>query len=159
MAAPGHISQAQQRLARSLLWGLAAMGLLTLLGPILSYRIDSDEVQRQLRSRGSHEARTYAESLSLYPDAVNAFLERGGIIAWGIVPAGEQAFTETVESLVDRLHEAIDLLTAKGVSKEALLRAGLVTPSDGTGSLSMELSERVFYLAAGVSFAMRRRYV
>ena len=107
----------------------------------------------------SIDAYSYAESLSLYPDAVNAFLERGGAIAWGIVPAGEQAFTETVESLVARLHDGIELLVAKGVSKDALLRAGLVTPSDGTGSLSMELSERVFYLTAGVSFAMRRRYV
>jgi len=105
------------------------------------------------------DAYGYAESLALYPAEVKAFLERGGIIAWGIVPAGPQAATETVESLVARLNDAMDLLTAKGVPREALLRAGMITPSDGTGTLSPELAERVLYLTAGVSFAMRRRYI
>jgi signal transduction histidine kinase len=41
------------------------MGLLSLLGPLLSYYIDADEVQRQLRSRGAHEARLYADALAL----------------------------------------------------------------------------------------------
>lgn len=107
----------------------------------------------------SIDAYAYAESLALYPAEVQAFLERGGIIAWGIVPANEQAATETVESLVGRLDSAIDLLVEKGVSRDLLLQAGLVTPSDGTGTLSEELSDRVFYLTAGVSFAMRERYV
>src|SRR5256885_16618939 len=65
MASTGQLSRAHQRLARSLLWGLGAMALLSLLGPLLSYYIDSDEVQRQLRSRGAHEARLYADSLAL----------------------------------------------------------------------------------------------
>jgi len=105
------------------------------------------------------DAYEYAESLALYPEAVSDFLDRGGIIAWGIVPAGPLVEGETVPSLVDRLHEAMDLLVQKGVSMDKLLAAGLVTPSCGTGSLDANTAERVFELTAQVSAEMRSRYV
>lgn len=105
------------------------------------------------------DAFEYAESLALYPEAVNAFLERGGIIAWGIVPAGPACEGQTADSLTDRLMKAIDLLVSKGVSADKLLMAGLVTPSCGTGSLDPQLAERVLALTAAVSGLMRARYV
>lgn len=105
------------------------------------------------------DAFEYAESLALYPEAVNSFLARGGIIAWGIVPAGTACEGQTAESLTERLVKAIDLLVCKGVPAEKLLAAGLVTPSCGTGSLDPQLAERVLSLTAGVSCLMRARYV
>jgi hypothetical protein len=69
------------------------------------------------------------------------------------------AETETVDSLVKRLHEALDRLVAKGVSRDALLQAGMITPSCGLGSTAPQLAEHVFELTAGVSAEMRRRYV
>jgi hypothetical protein len=106
----------------------------------------------------SLDAYDYAASLALYPREVSAFLGRGGIIAWGVVPAGQPAENETAESLVARLEQALDMLVEKGVPREALLRSGLVTPSCGTGSLSKALAERVFDLTAQVSATMRERY-
>ena len=105
------------------------------------------------------DAYDYAESLSLYPDAVTAFLERGGIIAWGIVPSGPAVESETADSLFDRLHRAMDLLVRKGVPQDKLLAAGLVTPSCGTGSLDPQMAERVLELTAAVAAQMRARYV
>ncbi len=105
------------------------------------------------------DAYEYAESLSLYPEAVSAFLQRGGLIAWGIVPAGPMAEGETVHSLVDRLHQAIDLLVQKGVSRDQLLAAGLVTPSCGAGSLDSPTANRILELTAAVSAEMQARYV
>jgi hypothetical protein len=105
------------------------------------------------------DAYDYAESLSLYPDAVAAFLERGGIIAWGIVPSGPAVEGETADTLFDRLHRAMDLLVRKGVALDKLLAAGLVTPSCGTGSLDPQMAERVLELTAAVSARMRARYV
>lgn len=105
------------------------------------------------------DAYEYAESLSLYPDAVAAFLERGGIIAWGIVPSGPAVEGETASALVDRLHGAMDLLVRKGVALDKLLTAGLVTPSCGTGSLDPQMAERVLALTAAVAAEMRARYV
>jgi len=107
----------------------------------------------------SLDAYEYAETLALYPEDVSRFLARGGAIAWGIVPAGYTAETETVENLVASLHEAMQHLVRKGVSQDALLEAGMVTPSCGLGSLTPECAERVFQLTMGVSAEMRRRYV
>jgi len=105
------------------------------------------------------DAYDYAESLSLYPDAVAAFLERGGIIAWGIVPSGPAVEGETAESLLERLHAAMNLLVRKGVSLDRLLAAGLVTPSCGTGSLDPQMANQVLELTAAVAAQMRARYV
>ena len=107
----------------------------------------------------SFDAYEYAESLALYPEAVATFLERGGVIAWGIVPASPLVEGETATGLVDRLHKAMDLLVQKGVSRDKLLAAGLVMPSCGTGSLDVETAERVLELTAAVSAEMRARYV
>ncbi len=105
------------------------------------------------------DAYEYAASLALYPKEVAAFLERGGIIAWGIVPNTEAALGETPEHLVELLEQAIAELAGKGVPREALLRAGLVSPACGAGGLSAELAERVFELTRQVSALMRQRYV
>ena len=104
------------------------------------------------------DAYEYAEAFALYPDQVSAFLERGGIIAWGIVPASDQVWAETTDSLVARFHQALGLLTAKGISREDLLEAALITPSCGCGSLEIATAERVLELTGQVSRALRERY-
>lgn len=106
----------------------------------------------------SLDAYEYAFSLALYPQEVAAFLERGGIIAWGIVPAGDAVEGETAERLVARLQQAIASLTEKGVPEEAILKASLISPSCGVGSLPQAQAERVFELTAQVSAIMRRCY-
>ena len=105
------------------------------------------------------DAYGYAENLALYPDQVRAFLDRGGIIAWGIVPASEKVHNETVESLVERLHEAMNLLVKKGIPFDDLIASALITPSCGTGSLTEPTAERILELTAQVSAEMRRRYL
>lgn len=107
----------------------------------------------------SLDAYDYAETLALYAEDVERFLARGGILAWGIVPAGAAADVETVDALVKRLQDAIERLAQKGVSHDLLLQRGLVTPSCGLGSLPIPLAERIVSLTALVSAEMRRRYV
>jgi methionine synthase II (cobalamin-independent) len=106
----------------------------------------------------SLDAYEYSESLALYPEEIGAFLERGGIIAWGIVPASDQALGETVDSLVARFSKALDLLTAKGLHKDDLLASAFITPSCGCGSLKVETAERVLDLTGKVSAALQERY-
>ena len=100
----------------------------------------------------------YAESLALYPDEVGAFLKRGGLIAWGIVPASDQVLEETVDSVVNRFREAVGLLTAKGLHQDDLLAAALIMPSCGCGSLGVETAEKVLALTASVARALQERY-
>jgi hypothetical protein len=104
------------------------------------------------------DAYNYADALALYPDDVGAFLERGGVIAWGIVPSSDQALGETVGSLLDRFHQALGLLTAKGLHQDDLLASALIMPSCGCGSLAVETAERVLALTVGLAEALQQRY-
>ncbi len=104
------------------------------------------------------DAFSYAEALALYPDDVSTFLERGGVIAWGIVPASDQIQEETAESLLDRFHVALDLLIAKGLHKDDLLASALIMPSCGCGSLPIETAERVIELTGQVAKMLQERY-
>ena len=51
------------------------------------------------------------------------------------------------------------MLIRKGIPREELLAASLITPSCGLGSLTPELAKKILTLTAGVSEAMRERYL
>ncbi|MFH1539799.1 MAG: hypothetical protein ABIH66_12670 [bacterium] len=101
------------------------------------------------------DAYEYAESLSLYAGEVAAFLERGGVLAWGIVPSSEEVGGEDADSLIAALREAMGLLVKKGIRESRLMEACLITPSCGAGSLEPELAERMLRLTAEVSGILR----
>jgi hypothetical protein len=106
----------------------------------------------------SFDAYEYAETLALHAEQVGEFLARGGTVAWGIVPAGDEALDETVESLVDRFHAVLGLLEAKGLHRDDLLASALIMPSCGCGSLEVATAVRVFELTSQVSKALQERY-
>jgi len=107
----------------------------------------------------SFDAYDYGETLSLYPSEVGRFLDRGGAIAWGIVPNDEQALgRETAGSLIDRLEETMGLLSKKGIDRNIVNSRCLITPSCGLGSLSPGSTSRALQLTAAVSATFRERY-
>jgi hypothetical protein len=101
----------------------------------------------------------YGETIAMYPDAVRAHLERGGALAWGIVPTSPAVREQTAQGLADRLSALIDGLAAKGIDRALICRQAMVTPSCGTGSLDPADARRVFELVGAVSQAMRSRMV
>lgn len=108
----------------------------------------------------SFDAYNYAYSLSTHSDKVKSFLERGGSIAWGIVPNEEEALAkESVPSLRDRLEEAMAPFTRDGVKFKQIIAQGLVTPSCGLESLSPEVASLALELTAKLSHDLRSRYV
>jgi methionine synthase II (cobalamin-independent) len=106
----------------------------------------------------SFDAYNYAQSLSLYPKEVKALLDRGGAVAWGIVPnEGASLGKETASSLKDRLEEAMAPFTRNGVSFKQLLRQSLLTPSCTLASLDTpEAAARALELLAELSRLMRK---
>jgi hypothetical protein len=76
----------------------------------------------------SFDAYEYLETLSLYPKELRFFLERGGILAWGIIPTSEAIIKEEAESLVKRFKEGVKTLSKKGIDQTLLERA-ILTPS------------------------------
>ncbi len=107
----------------------------------------------------SFDAYSFAVSLSLYPAELGAFVQRGGIIAWGIVPNEATALAkENVDSLLARWEEAIALLSAKGLDPEQLRSQSLVTPCCGLAGLSADDAERALSLTKALSDAFRAKY-
>ena len=98
----------------------------------------------------SFDAYGYLETLSLYPKELKAFLERGGVLAWGIVPTSEAVIEEEAGSLVKRFKEGVEIFSKKGID-QALLRRAIITPSCGTASLPVSLAEKVCQLTGEVS--------
>jgi len=97
------------------------------------------------------------DSLALYPNEVKAFLDRGGVLAWGIVPSNEAILLgETASSLLRRLEKLMGLLSSSGISYDILCEQCLITPSCGLASLSPRSAERALELTAEVSRELRK---
>jgi methionine synthase II (cobalamin-independent) len=104
----------------------------------------------------SFDAYGYLETIALYPKELKTFLERGGILAWGITPTSEAILKEDVQSLVTRFKKGVDILAKKGIDP-ALLQRAIITPSCGTASLTISLAEKVCQLTAEVSRRLKEK--
>jgi len=107
----------------------------------------------------SFDTYNYAESLTLYPAEVKQFLDRGGAIAWGIVPNSEDSLNkETAASLKDRLEEAIAPFTRNGIPFRQLIEQALITPSCSLSYISEDAAARTLELLADLSAKIRKNY-
>ena len=96
-----------------------------------------------------------------YAGAVRRFLDRGGILVWGMVPANFEPFeNETVESLEARLLELWRRLDAKGIETDYLVSRSLLSPAtcclvnpDGTATV-----EKAFETTRALSRKLRDRF-
>jgi hypothetical protein len=103
----------------------------------------------------SFDAFEYGETIGYYADSMKVFLEKGGILAWGIVPTSEKIKEQSPELLVKKLEGLVATLASRGIDKNLLWEQCLPTPSCGTGSLSVELAEEIFLKLSGVSRLLR----
>jgi len=109
----------------------------------------------------SFDAYEFAGSLALYPQDVRRFIQRGGIVAWGIVPTDEAALEkESAASLQDRLEEAIAPFTRQGsdISFRQLVAQGMLTPACGLLRLSPEAAAKALEILADLSQKVRSRW-
>jgi hypothetical protein len=71
-----------------------------------------------------------AEIFATYAGSIKRFLDRGGVIAWGIVPTNFEPFeAETIDTLTDQLEKVWGILEQKGIEKEYLLSQSLISPA------------------------------
>ena len=104
------------------------------------------------------DAFEYGETIAMYADSVKEHLNRGGMLAWGVVPTSAAIREQTVETLEAQLEKVMDGLAATGISKDQIVQQAILTPSCGTGSLPEEDAECVFALLAELSDRMKEKY-
>ncbi|MBI4557156.1 MAG: hypothetical protein HY706_06185 [Candidatus Hydrogenedentes bacterium] len=108
----------------------------------------------------SFDAFHYGETVSLYPVHMRRhLLENKNVLAWGLVPSNAAVREQSVQSLLELFERLSDQLMAKaGVDKQVIVEQAFITPSCGTGSMSIEDSERVFAILGETSAALKERY-
>ncbi len=107
----------------------------------------------------SFDAYNYSESLGLYTKEVKTFFERGGIIAWGIIPNDEEILAkESIYSLKELLKKAVAPFVEIGIPYKQVVKQSLITPSCGLASMSVEGSARALKLLAELSLEIREEF-
>lgn len=99
----------------------------------------------------SFDAYSFFDGLTLYPEKLNKFFERGGVLAWGIVPSSDLINSETVESLTENFIRKSEQLIKKGIDEKAVKSRYIITPSCGVGSLSEKLAEKIIITTKNVA--------
>jgi hypothetical protein len=106
------------------------------------------------------DAYQFGDTLALYPQALKDFIERGGMLAWGIVPTtiGGNIEKETPEGLAERLDKCLDSAASVGIDKKKLAEVSWITPTCETTTLTVDLANKVYEYASTVSKIMREKY-
>jgi len=104
---------------------------------------------------------TNAEVFEAQAPAIKAFVERGGVLVWGVVPTGTEDFeNENAEALAAGLVATWDRLASRGVDQDLLLSRSMLSPAtcclinrDGEATV-----EKAFRVTRAVSTQLRTRY-
>lgn len=99
----------------------------------------------------------FLDKFVLYASNLKDFLERSGIICWGIAPTHDFSEGQTVEGLVEKLMSGVDTLVKKGLDRSLVLKQLLISPSCGLGSLTPSKAEAILKLLAQTSAVIREK--
>lgn len=103
----------------------------------------------------SFDAFAFAENFLTYRDDIAAYLQRGGNLAWGIVPTDPESLAGlTVAKLLERFLPLVAKVEALGFSREQVLRQSLLTPACGLGTRDWATAEQALKLVSGLAAEM-----
>jgi len=104
---------------------------------------------------------TNGEVFSSYGRSISKFLDRGGIVSWGIVPTNFEPFEkESLESLEKMLMEIWNILAKKGIDLEFLLSRSLLSPATCclVNPDAEKTVEKAFEMVKDLSAKLREKY-
>ncbi|MBC8491270.1 MAG: hypothetical protein H8D42_01785 [Candidatus Marinimicrobia bacterium] len=106
----------------------------------------------------SFDAYEYGYSIALYPAEIADFLDKGGILAWGIIPTSDKFDQYTTDTLIAKYESLLNDFASKGIDKELLIANSLLTATCGTGSVPIGRAERIARETKMVSDRLRDKY-
>jgi hypothetical protein len=104
---------------------------------------------------------TNGEVFGSYANSIRRFLDRGGVLVWGIVPTNLEPFEEEdLDSLGKRLKQIWNLLGREGIDPDFLISRSLLSPAtcclvnpDGEKTV-----EKAFTMIKRLSTMLREEY-
>ncbi len=103
------------------------------------------------------DAFEHTPQLLVYEKELSAFMERGGVLAWGIAPTGDEAFEQNARELAQQVMSAAEKVAGFGadLAAEDVLNKSFISQSCGLGSRDENTAERCLSLAAEISDVLR----
>jgi hypothetical protein len=104
---------------------------------------------------------TNHDSFLGYSKAIKRFIERGGILVWGLVPTNFEPFQrEDISSLEAMLERVWERLVEKGIDKEELVEKSLLSPATCclVNPDREKTVEKAFGVVRDLSMRLRERY-
>lgn len=95
------------------------------------------------------DAYDYFDTFCMYYKSIKEYLNKGGYLAWGIVPTSNEIRGKDVNNIYEKMIAGINQLSIH-IDKEILLENLILTPSCGTGSLNEADAEKVFSILKGL---------
>lgn len=106
----------------------------------------------------SFDAYLLAREFLLYGDAIATYLEKGGVIAWGIVPADYTIFrNESLGSLASRILEIRSRLE-EYVDTDVIDRQSLITPTCGIQLGDEKMAEEILRTTMELAKQLREEH-
>jgi len=104
---------------------------------------------------------TNGEIFASYHKAIRRFLDRGGVLVWGIVPTSFEPFEkESLETLENQVTRLWDSLAGRGIDRQLLLSRSMLSPAtcclvnlDGGATV-----EKAFETVRALSLRLRNRF-
>ena len=107
----------------------------------------------------SFDAFSFFDKFILYPEMIKDYLNRGKILAFGIVPTADAQTIakQTTKGLVEKFEGQVAQLMTLGFDRKTIIEQAFITPSCGTGSIDFESAKRVLQLTKQVAAAVQAK--
>ncbi len=107
----------------------------------------------------SFDAYSFFDKFILYPKHIKKFIESGRSLAFGIVPTGniEDIENATTEKLLNKIRDQFLQIENLGLDRKTITEQSYITPSCGTGSLSLAHAKKVLRLTKEISKELRKK--
>lgn len=102
------------------------------------------------------DAFEFMEKFTLYGSDIKKFIDRGGLICWGIVPTQLYSAEVKPDLLIRKLKEGINALTKTGLGEDELWEKMLISPSCGMGTFTADKTEKILNLLKDTSLFLQK---
>ncbi|MDP8260509.1 MAG: hypothetical protein P9L96_05920 [Candidatus Gygaella obscura] len=102
------------------------------------------------------DAFNFADKFLLYSQDIKEFLQKGGILAWGIVPTNGYKDDITSNELKNSINSYMETLEKKGIDHSLVASNSLITPSCGLGSIEKDINQSIFKLLKSTADLLKK---
>lgn len=109
----------------------------------------------------SFDAYSFFDKFILYGGQIRKFVQRGGILAWGIGPTDNVTWInqENTESLFNKWLKQFRQIEKLNIAQQDIIAQSLITPSCGAGSLPLDQAKKVFQMTRDISLKIQKEFI